>query len=210
MATNNELNSGSTPLVVNQGGTGITSTVVYTPLCGGITSTSALQSVASVGTSGDILTSQGSAAPVYTSGLGVSPITYVKVAISSSELKTMRVTPKLLVAAGGANTLLVVNFFVFEYKFITAAYTGGGNVFIQWDSTTLAGGLAAAGPVTPATIGMTSTVDCDNIIEKSAQFKAGSTTVNKGLYLTNATAAFATGAGTVNIHLYYSVLATTI
>jgi len=49
----------TTPLSVAQGGSGATSTIAYSVLCGGTTSTSAIQAVASVGTSGQILTSNG-------------------------------------------------------------------------------------------------------------------------------------------------------
>jgi hypothetical protein len=48
--------------VVAGGGTGVTSTTAYAVLCGGTTSTGALQSVASVGTSGQVLTSNGAGA----------------------------------------------------------------------------------------------------------------------------------------------------
>ncbi len=45
--------------VVAGGGTGATSFVAYTPVCGGTTSTAPLQSVVSTGTSGQVLTSNG-------------------------------------------------------------------------------------------------------------------------------------------------------
>lgn len=51
-----------TGLVVAGGGTGVASTTAYAVLCGGTTSTGALQSVASVGTSGQVLTSNGAGA----------------------------------------------------------------------------------------------------------------------------------------------------
>jgi hypothetical protein len=47
---------------VNKGGTGLTSTTAYAVLCGGTTSTGALQSVASVGTAGQALISNGAGA----------------------------------------------------------------------------------------------------------------------------------------------------
>jgi hypothetical protein len=50
------------PLPVNQGGTGLTSTTAYAVVCGGTTSTGNLQSIASVGTSGQVLTSNGAGA----------------------------------------------------------------------------------------------------------------------------------------------------
>lgn len=48
--------------VVAGGGTGLTSTTAYAVLCGGTTSTGALQSIASVGSSGQVLTSNGASA----------------------------------------------------------------------------------------------------------------------------------------------------
>src|SRR5208337_1238735 len=48
--------------VVAGGGTGLTSTTAYSVLCGGTTTTAALQSVASLGSSGQVLTSNGAAA----------------------------------------------------------------------------------------------------------------------------------------------------
>lgn len=51
-----------TPVVVSQGGTGDTSFTAYSVICGGTTSTNPLQSVASVGTSGQVLTSNGAGA----------------------------------------------------------------------------------------------------------------------------------------------------
>jgi hypothetical protein len=51
-----------TTAVVAGGGTGATSLTAYAVICGGTTSTGALQSVASVGTSGQVLTSNGAGA----------------------------------------------------------------------------------------------------------------------------------------------------
>jgi len=61
MATNNATNT-SNPITVAQGGTGVSSTTAYSVLCGGTTSTNPVQSVASVGTSGQVLTSNGAGA----------------------------------------------------------------------------------------------------------------------------------------------------
>ncbi len=54
-------------ITVPYGGTGLTSTTAYSVLCGGTTSTGALQSVAFLGNSGQVLTSQGAGAlPIWT------------------------------------------------------------------------------------------------------------------------------------------------
>jgi len=61
MATKNAINS-NIPIEVSKGGTGVAATTAYTVQCGGTTSTSPVQSIASVGTSGQLFVSGGSAA----------------------------------------------------------------------------------------------------------------------------------------------------
>ena len=50
------------PLTVSNGGTGVVSNTSYAVLCGGTSSTNPIQSVASVGTAGQVLTSNGAGA----------------------------------------------------------------------------------------------------------------------------------------------------
>lgn len=59
MATNNMLNTGIAPMDVANGGTGVASNTAYAVLCGGTTATGDIQSIASVGTAGQILVSNG-------------------------------------------------------------------------------------------------------------------------------------------------------
>jgi len=59
------------PITVPNGGTGVTSFIPYAVITGGVTSTSPLQSVASVGTSGQVLTSNGAGAlPTFQTNAG--------------------------------------------------------------------------------------------------------------------------------------------
>ncbi len=61
--------------VVAGGGTGVTSNTAYAVLCGGTTSTNPIQSIASVGTSGQVLTSNGAGAlPTFQAASGGSQI----------------------------------------------------------------------------------------------------------------------------------------
>jgi hypothetical protein len=75
--------------VVAGGGTGATSLTAYSVVCGGTTSTNPLQSVASVGTSGQVLTSNGAGAlPTFQdaggSGGGVPNLTYISTQTASA------------------------------------------------------------------------------------------------------------------------------
>ena len=70
---------------VANGGTGRASQTAYAVLCGGTTSTAAQQSVASVGTTGQVLTSNGAGAlPTFQTAAGGSPISTVDVKTSGS------------------------------------------------------------------------------------------------------------------------------
>ncbi len=207
MAVTTQLNTGITPLAVIAGGSGIASTVGYSPICGGTTTTGALQSVASVGTSGQFLQSQGAALPQYVTPteLGTSPIKYIKTSISSAQILSMFTTPILLVPAQGANTLFLVNAFWIELIYNSIAYTGGGSVNVVWDNTSSV--IALSNAATSITGTSSGTIA---LSVPAAAFMATTNTINKGLYFTNSTAVFATGNSTANLHLYYSVLSTVI
>lgn len=65
-------------LVVSNGGTGRASSTAYAVVCGGTTSTAAQQSIASVGTSGQVLTSNGAGAlPTFQAAGGGGPGTNI-------------------------------------------------------------------------------------------------------------------------------------
>lgn len=75
----------NTPVSVAQGGTGDTSLTAYSVLCGGTSSTGAVQSVASVGTSGQVLTSNGPAVlPTFQNAGGGGYVTNASVYLNSS------------------------------------------------------------------------------------------------------------------------------
>lgn len=81
-----------TGVTVPHGGTGLSSTTAYAVLCGGTTSTGALQSIASVGTSGQVLTSNGAGAlPTFqavSAGLSAASQAQMEAATSNSVAAT--------------------------------------------------------------------------------------------------------------------------
>jgi hypothetical protein len=78
--TNTLLDTGTVALPVPDGGTGVASTTAYAVVCGGTSSTAALQPVASVGTSGQVLTSNGAGAlPTFQAAGGGGGLTFVDV-----------------------------------------------------------------------------------------------------------------------------------
>lgn len=71
--TNNLLDTGTVPIPVPDGGTGVASTTAYAVVCGGTSSTAALQPIASVGSFGQVLTSNGAGALPTFQAAGGSP-----------------------------------------------------------------------------------------------------------------------------------------
>jgi hypothetical protein len=132
---------------------------------------------------------------------------YVRVAMTAAQWNGMYAAPVTLLAAQGANTLIVVDRVVEELTFVAAAYAAGGVVGLQY-------GVAAhlAGPAATAT-----EAAADFFAAASTAFmqQGGlgtgaplATSVNAALSISNATGAFTTGDGTWFIHVWYAVVAT--
>ncbi len=138
----------------------------------------------------------------------LSPLTvkYAAVAISAAEFNGMYAAPKLLVAAGGANTLLVLDKLQLLMTYNSAAYAAGGTAAVQYDSTANGAGVIASTTLADTTFQAT--------VSTGWNFNAGvvaetfSTCVNKGLYLSNITGAFTTGDSPMVAHVWYKVIPT--
>lgn len=138
----------------------------------------------------------------------LSPLTvkYAAVAITAAEFNGMYAAPKLLVAAGGANTLLVLDKVQLLMTYGAAAYAAGGVAAVQYDSTVNGAGVIASTTLAAATFQATASTGWN--------FNAGvvaetfSTCVNKGFYLSNITGAFTTGDSNMVAHVWYKVIPT--
>lgn len=86
----------TTPVPVSQGGTAASSLTAYAVMCGGTTSTGAVQSIASVGTSGQVLTSNGAGAlPTFQAAAagGVGSVVQVVTAQTQTKASTATTIP---------------------------------------------------------------------------------------------------------------------
>ena len=127
------------------------------------------------------------------------------VAITAVEFNGMYVAPKLLVAAPGAGYQIVLDNVSLVETYVAAAYAAGGVAAIQWGSTANGAGIIASTTLAAATFQVTaSTVFTFNRGVVPAPF---SSTSNKGLYLSNVTAAFTTGDSAFVAHVNYHVIA---
>ncbi len=131
---------------------------------------------------------------------------YAAVAITAANFNGMYAAPKLLVAAPGANKLLVLDKVQLLMTYGSAAYAAGGVAAVQYDSTANGAGVIASTTLAAATFQATASTGWN--------FNAGvvaetfSTCVNKGLYLSNITGAFTTGDSAMVAHVWYKIIPT--
>ena len=138
--------------------------------------------------------------------LSALALQYVAVPITATAFNGMYATPVALVAAGGANTLLVLDKVQLLMTYGSAAYAAGGVAAVQYDSTANGAGVIASSTLAAATFQPTASTGWN--------FNAGvvaetfSTCVNKGLFLSNITGAFTTGNSAMVAHVWYKIIPT--
>lgn len=128
------------------------------------------------------------------------------VPISAAEFNGMYAAPKLLVAAPGANRLLVLDKVELLMTYGTANYADGGVAAVQYDSTALGAGVIASTTLSAATFQAAASTGF--MFNTGVVPQTFSTTVNKGLYLSNITGAFTTGDSTFVAKVFYKIVAT--
>lgn len=135
---------------------------------------------------------------------------YTTVAITAAEFNGMYAAPKLLIAAPGANKLIVVEEMLLLMTFVSAAYAAGGVVAAQYDSTVHGAGVLATNSEAAADFAAAASTafQFTPISGNTVGALPFSTTVNKGLYLSNQTGAFTTGDGTWVAHIWYRIIPT--
>lgn len=137
--------------------------------------------------------------------LAVNVLQQAQVAVSAAEWLGMYAAPKLLVAAPGANLQHVALSVKFLLEYGTAQFANGGAVFVQYDSTANGAGIKATGTIAAAGIN-SAVADSTFQLAGIQAVAAASATVNKGLYLSNDTAAFITGDSTFKVDVWYATV----
>ncbi len=132
-------------------------------------------------------------------------------AITAAQIIAMYTTPITLVAAPGANRILVLESTVLApSNTLTTDFTGGGVVFVQYTATTAGGGLAASGTIaaTEFTSDAETTTSIFTPLTTSGNSAVAATLIpNAPLCLTNATGVFAAGTITYNAYTKARVVA---
>jgi len=142
----------------------------------------------------------------------ISPLVekYIAVPMTAANFKALYDTPLLMIAAGGANTLVVVKRAIVAMTFVSAAYAAGGVVGFQYDSTVHGAGVAATNTEAAADFfaAASTAFQFIGVSGNTVAISPFTTSVNKGIYLSNLTADFTTGDSTFVVHLWYSIIPT--
>lgn len=133
-------------------------------------------------------------------------LNYTTVAITADEFNGMYAAPKLLIAAGGANTQIIIDQMVLAMTYVSANYAAGGVVAAQYDSTVHGAGTLAT--ATEAAADFQAAASTSFRFAGSTAIAPFSSSVNKGIYLSNATGAFTTGDSTFVAHIWYRIIPT--
>lgn len=124
--------------------------------------------------------------------------------ISAANLTGMYATPVQIVPTPGAGKTITVTRAALRITRSPTAYTGGGAVILQYDSTANGAGTNSLDSTIAATV-VTGAAATSDTFRNGAVISDNASIANKGLFLSNATAAFATGTGTGTLDLWYRV-----
>ncbi len=130
-----------------------------------------------------------------------------RVVVSSANFKTAYTAGIALIAAAGSNTIIVVDKATFTFNYLTAAYTAGGAIGLQYSTSAPvnAGGIAASATIAAVDVTGLSAAGYESVVGALA-INGTSNLVNAGLWLTVATQNFASGSGAVDISIHYHVI----
>jgi hypothetical protein len=149
---------------------------------------------------GTITAANIAAGTLTTTQLSPSTIQYAKVPMTAGQFNGMYAAPFELILPPAAGYITDVKNFMLAQAYGTAAYAAGGAVSLQYGATAHAAGVQASNSIAAASItGMTASQE----VGTYGLVGAGANTA-QGIYISNATAAFTTGDGTWNVHIWYS------
>ena len=142
--------------------------------------------------------------------MNANMLRYTTAAVSAAEFNGAYAAPKVLLAAQGANTLIVVERAALVMTYVGANYAAGGVVTLQYDLTANGAGVAATNGQAAADFfaAASTTFMMDGVAGNTVAIAPFTTSANKGIYLSNVTQAFTTGDSTWVVHLWYRVIPT--
>lgn len=140
------------------------------------------------------------AAPSWNVGGGIKTL-----ALAAADLIAMYTTA-VLVLAGVTSKAIIVDAVDFVITRTSTAFTGGGVVAVQYDSTANGAGTATHATIAATVVtGAAGTTYTSRIPVVQSDI-ASASIAGKGLYISNQTAAFAAGTGTAMLTVRYHLV----
>ncbi len=142
-----------------------------------------------------------SAAPVFEStGSGVATV-----ALTAAQLIAMYTTPVAIVPAITGKAI-IIDSMEFDITRTSTAFTGGGVVAVQYDSTANGAGTATTATIAATVVTGAAGRTITSRIPVNLSDVASASIVSIGLYISNQTAAFAAGTGTATVKVKYHLV----
>jgi len=129
---------------------------------------------------------------------------YASVAITASAFNGAYTTPVQLVAAPGANKLIVLDKVNLLMTYVGANYADGGVAAIQYKNTANGAGVIASTTLSAATFQAAASTGF--MFNTGVVPQTFSTCVNEGLFLSNVTGVFTTGDSTFIAKIWYKIV----
>jgi hypothetical protein len=135
-------------------------------------------------------------------GTGIYPILTNVTTLTNAQVLGMQVTPVQLIPAGGANTAIIIDQVILENLNTGTAYANGGAIGLFYGtSETYPASTTAA-----ATFLTTPTVTAIDVLTGTYSSDLGADALNAAVTISNASAPFITGTGTLKVTTTYRVV----
>jgi hypothetical protein len=136
-------------------------------------------------------------------GTGIYPILTNTTTLTNAQVLGMQVTPVQLIPAGGANTAIILDQVVLENLNTGTAYANGGAIGAYYGNSNL---TYPASTTVAATFLTTPTATAIDVLTGTYTSDLGADAINAAVYISNASAPFITGTGTLKVTVTYRVV----
>ena len=130
----------------------------------------------------------------------------ITVSLSATQVNTMYTTPVELLPAPPASSFYVVNSAIFINENGGTAWTGGGAITVGYSNANPGSPNALSGTVAATFLTSPTVKQVLTLAGAQIASSAESTVDALGIFISNATAVFATGTGTLKVRLLYTLV----